>query len=168
MKERKCRGWLQNVWFESKKAPCLALLYLVFAMTLGRRKSRGFSLVNREETKKLRDSMIHPKSHGWLAKARTSFPLPRSWVQVSSRWPLWEASCPVNRTFPCCRTYGGWPPQPLGWQLLWPRLCAASSTMPPSCLSLPALGSLLLNDSHLPESFSQNPQWAALRTPHVW
>lgn len=49
----------------------------------------------------------------------------------------------------------------------WP-LCTAPSNLHPASPHPQGASSLLLNDSHLPESSSQNPQWMTLRTPHVW
>lgn len=98
-------------------------------------------------------------------EARTSYPLFRPRDQacpadLHGKTPMsCKQDCPHHRT----KVVG---PTVLGLVASLALLSAASST---SILSLPAcLSSLLLNDSHLPESSSQNPQWTTLRTPHVW
>ena len=95
-------------------------------------------------------------------EAGTSYPLSRPRDQASpadlhGKTPMSsKQDCPHHRVGPTV-------------SVLVASLALLSAASYTSILSLPAcLSSLLLNDSHLPESSSQNPQWTTLRTPHVW
>lgn len=154
-----------------KESPMPRPLVFGCCHDFGKKLPGCVSLVKGEEDKQ---RLSEPSgSPGWLARARISS-LPRHGVQASP-----TDTC--GRTFRCHETEGGGPPASALAASLAASACSSwpppllpaspclSLPLPASpCLSLPGSRSLLLNDSHLPQSSFQNPQWAALRTPHVW